>query len=193
MENADKRRAYKNSWQNKFRAEHRIEVLAKQRKWYADRKASGLLPRPQPKRDAANKRTWHQKHKDRMAEKKSWYARNKERGRELGRQSYQRNKQAINERRYALRERDPTFNLKQRAKYHGVSFKELKNLLTTQDGKCAICATQTRLHIDHDHKTMAVRGLLCRGCNTGLGHFGDSLDRLKSAVSYIESRQPKPN
>lgn len=51
-------------------------------------------------------------------------------------------------------------------------------LFEAQDGTCALCrryrpgkmgAKRPRLDVDHDHNTMRVRGLLCRGCNTKLG------------------------
>jgi len=44
-------------------------------------------------------------------------------------------------------------------------------LLAEQGGVCAICGNPPktrRLSIDHDHKTGAVRGLLCFQCNRAL-------------------------
>jgi hypothetical protein len=44
-------------------------------------------------------------------------------------------------------------------------------LLGEQGGVCAICGNPPktrRLHIDHDHKTGKVRGLLCHRCNGNL-------------------------
>jgi Recombination endonuclease VII len=41
-------------------------------------------------------------------------------------------------------------------------------MLAEQGGGCAICGAEPktkRLHVDHDHKTGAVRGLLCFRCN----------------------------
>lgn len=61
-----------------------------------------------------------------------------------------------------------------------------------QEGKCAICGTtdpglrhSARLLIDHDHQTGKVRGLLCNGCNTGLGAFKDAPEALLRAAAYL--------
>jgi hypothetical protein len=62
---------------------------------------------------------------------------------------------------------------------------------------CAIChksidplspVKEDRGHIDHNHTTGKVRGLLCGLCNKGLGQFKDSLLVLESAVSYMKER-----
>jgi len=65
-----------------------------------------------------------------------------------------------------------------------------QSLLDSQKGVCAICGNPSRrkLNFDHDHKTMKVRGLLCSPCNTGLGKLGDTVDGLKRAIAYLESR-----
>jgi hypothetical protein len=53
---------------------------------------------------------------------------------------------------------------------------------------CAICgaAPKTRrLHIDHDHRTGQVRGLLCYRCNRFL-HSWMSTRWLRAAADYLE-------
>lgn len=63
-------------------------------------------------------------------------------------------------------------------------------LLCEQGGVCAICkktcSTGIRLAVDHNHTTGKVRGLLCTGCNTGLGKFKDSVELLTSAIAYLK-------
>ena len=75
---------------------------------------------------------------------------------------------------------------------YGITAEDYANLLDMQGGCCAICGTDTPggrdkvWHVDHCHDTLKVRGLLCGLCNRGLGQFKDDLDRLRSAVAYLE-------
>ena len=57
-----------------------------------------------------------------------------------------------------------------------------------QEEACAICGYpqfSEDLSIDHCHETGEVRGLLCKHCNLGLGHFRDDPERLKAAIDYL--------
>lgn len=62
-------------------------------------------------------------------------------------------------------------------------------LFAVQDGKCAICRKRQldrAIAVDHDHKTGAVRGLLCHRCNHDLlGAAYDSVRILQAAVNYL--------
>ncbi len=71
---------------------------------------------------------------------------------------------------------------------YGLSTEEYNAMYVKQEGKCAICAcSRPRLHVDHDHITGKVRGLLCNSCNTLLGVSYDSISILKCAVEYIKA------
>lgn len=88
------------------------------------------------------------------------------------------------------RERAPGYN-RQRA--YGISLEQFNAMLAAQDHKCAICRTDTwkgkgnKPHVDHDHVTGKIRGVLCGGCNNGLGNFGDDPARLRAAAAYLEA------
>lgn len=77
-------------------------------------------------------------------------------------------------------------------KFYGISHEEFEQILAFQGGVCAICKLAIsdprgyRPHVDHDHATKNVRGVLCNLCNVGLGGFRDNIDNLKSAIAYLE-------
>lgn len=75
---------------------------------------------------------------------------------------------------------------------------QLDNLFAR--GACDICRTPLGIgefHIDHDHSCCpgekscgrCVRGVVCSGCNLGMGCFKDSTERLMQAAAYLESRK----
>src|SRR5688572_1964204 len=67
-------------------------------------------------------------------------------------------------------EKKAMYVLKSQVKKFGLTAEDFWAMLERQNGKCAICNGdpngQGRLHIDHDHETNRVRGLLCSRCNT---------------------------
>ena len=58
-------------------------------------------------------------------------------------------------------------------KYCGyvLSKEDKQKLLEYQQRKCAICGIEEARNVDHNHKSGEIRGLLCSGCNLGLGWF----------------------
>ena len=72
----------------------------------------------------------------------------------------------------------------------GITLEERDALITAQSGRCAICRqafeNSKDTHIDHDHDTDVIRGLLCSRCNLGLGMFKDSPESLRAAAAYLE-------
>ncbi|WP_204042742.1 endonuclease VII domain-containing protein [Acrocarpospora phusangensis] len=76
-------------------------------------------------------------------------------------------------------------------KRYGISLADYDQMLADQDFACAICDRahndeQGPLYVDHCHATGRVRGLLCRPCNTAIGHFEDNRQRLIQAAAYLE-------
>ena len=72
---------------------------------------------------------------------------------------------------------------------YGISMAEFDALLVGQGGTCAICKKSdwpvNGPHVDHDHVTGKVRGILCFKCNAALGYFGDSRLHVQAAVDYL--------
>jgi hypothetical protein len=59
-----------------------------------------------------------------------------------------------------------------------------------EKGSCYGCgataAEAGTLHVDHDHKTGNVRGILCSPCNMGLGHLRDDPTLMRRLAYYVE-------
>lgn len=77
------------------------------------------------------------------------------------------------------------------AKTYGITGDDYAALLKRQGGRCAICRARPkskRLAVDHDHKTGAVRGLLCSRCNHELmGSAWDSLAIASALWHYMNT------
>lgn len=76
---------------------------------------------------------------------------------------------------------------------YGITALHYDLMLVSQGGHCAICpATEPGgygkfFHVDHDHVTGEVRGLLCHACNLMLGYAKDDEARLEAGVSYLRA------
>ena len=79
---------------------------------------------------------------------------------------------------------------------YGITLEDYKKMYDEQKGLCKIChkpETRTNqygiclLHIDHNHVTGKVRGLLCNKCNTLLGYSREDIEILESAIEYLKN------
>ncbi len=72
----------------------------------------------------------------------------------------------------------------------GITNEDYFELLKEQNNQCAICNTKAEenkyFHVDHDHVTGKIRGLLCKQCNHGLGNFRDTKQLLRNAIKYLD-------
>lgn len=75
------------------------------------------------------------------------------------------------------------YHLKKR---YGITLQEFDALLSKQGFLCPICLKRPAVHVDHDHRTGTVRGILCEMCNGGLGQFRDNPETIESAIEYLE-------
>lgn len=68
----------------------------------------------------------------------------------------------------------------------GIKKEEIDNLLKNSNKLCEICKEEKILYIDHCHRQVKLRGLLCQQCNIGLGSFKDSVIHFKNAIRYLD-------
>jgi Recombination endonuclease VII len=86
-------------------------------------------------------------------------------------------------------------NVKLKWKY-GLTEQAFNAMLASQGGRCVICRIELTLtprqrntaHVDHDHKTGRVRGVLCMLCNNALGSLHDDPERALRAAEYLGGR-----
>jgi hypothetical protein len=74
------------------------------------------------------------------------------------------------------------YHLKQR---YGLGGEEIQAMIDAQGGYCIICFDKPAEHVDHDHTTGKVRGVLCFNCNGGLGQF--NIAKLRGAIDYLKA------
>ncbi len=82
-----------------------------------------------------------------------------------------------------------TFEKRLMEKYK-LTIDEYNKLRTKQNDLCAICFNSNykrQLHVDHDHNTGKVRGLLCGYCNSVLAFARDSSEILEASSRYLKS------
>jgi hypothetical protein len=74
---------------------------------------------------------------------------------------------------------------------YGISKADRDMLLFAQNGTCAICGKdnwgKNSPHVDHDHVTGKIRGILCARCNVALGMIGDDPKVAQSIITYLEN------
>ena len=77
---------------------------------------------------------------------------------------------------------------KEYVRKYGITIADYDRMLEEQGGVCKLCGrppAKRRLHVDHNHKTKRVRGLLCFRCNRWLTAWMTST-WLRRAAMYVE-------
>src|SRR6266516_5069227 len=79
---------------------------------------------------------------------------------------------------------------------YGVPLGWYEETLAEQNGQCACCGTtdpggKGDFHVDHCHDEGHVRGLLCHGCNLGIGYLKHSETVLEAAIRYLSRTLPR--
>lgn len=122
---------------------------------------------------------------------KKWYGQNKEKSNATSKKWRLKNPKRIKELLSRWQKNNPhrkrTYRLKT---LYGITIEDYSSMLNDQDYKCKICSKlhndSSVLHVDHDHISGAVRGLLCSRCNTMLGNAKDDPIILANAIAYLK-------
>ena len=130
----------------------------------------------------AIKKNYQQKREKFLEYKKQWYEKNKE-------------NQLLKLKKYYIKNRTKiiaTRKEQRMQKLYGISLQEKEDMLHNQGNCCAICKSQTftgsNWHIDHDHKTNKIRGILCGKCNHLIGLANDDTLILDAAIQYLQAK-----
>lgn len=75
---------------------------------------------------------------------------------------------------------------------YGITQEDYDAMVIAQGDRCAICGTIEKggnskkyWHVDHNHETGRVRGLLCHRCNVAIGFMKENQDTLYMAQVYL--------
>lgn len=132
---------------------------------------------------------------------REWEKKNPEKRREISKRYRERYPDRITEtqrRCYSKPERKQKQRKWQRQNKDKVRIYQMKSKfgLTTEQAvelskidKCSACGGppgKHNLHVDHNHRTGEVRGMLCHGCNVSLGLLREDLERIRALANYIE-------
>lgn len=129
---------------------------------------------------AARYRANAEKERERV---RKWAAENPEKVRAASQRAKESGRKKVNSRRYHLKRK------------FGLTIEDYERMLEAQGRGCYICGAPPpeggSLHVDHDHATGTVRGLLCFTHNNALGDFGDDPALLRSALRYLHDHDPE--
>lgn len=188
-----------------------------QHQWYLKNKEKILLraktfSKENPEKKKAYAKKWRENNKEmsrylskkwkkenpekvKLQNKKDYINRNKERIRKYGLIYREKNKEKQEKQRRERYYRDIELSRKKsRERYQKNPYRKYERLginipkmISNQNKKCAICKQIKKLYVDHCHKKLIVRGLLCHQCNVALGLFYDSKENLNNAIAYLNA------
>ncbi len=139
---------------------------------------------------------------------RAYYAARREKCREAARKRYAENRAAVAARDRLKRQSMPPevrarrYALAQdarRLREFGLPKGQYAAMLAAQGGACALCGERASgtaksgkpiaLHVDHDHATGRIRGLLCGKCNRAIGYLRDDPALIRKAALYVEAHR----
>jgi hypothetical protein len=123
---------------------------------------------------------------------RAWYTKNSEKKKLYSKSYYSKNAESRLEYARNYKQENPGFWRKSHLKrLYNTTEEDVQKLKENQNFKCAICDVEfddskksTKPHIDHNHETGKVRGILCQTCNTSLGHV-ERKWFIEKAMNYL--------
>jgi hypothetical protein len=130
--------------------------------------------------------------------------------REYSKKHYQKNKEKLKEKHRKYREDNidkfnqyyqnnlakfKEYRRRYKLKKYNLSLDQFNVLLNKQNHQCGICGgslTDKNCHVDHNHDSGEIRGLLCLNCNLGIGLLKDSPELLNKAAKYLTLKERNP-
>lgn len=183
--NPEKAKEYQKRWIEK----NPVKILESMKKW-RDKN---------PDKIKKYHKKWIEENLEKFNEsQKKWRDANPEKFKEGQKKWRDANPEKLKESQKKWMEKNPekfkAIIFKNMLKQYGITESDFNKIVLNQNGVCSVCGkspgaskkNQTRLSIDHDHKTGKMRGLLCHKCNVGLGHFNDNPDLLIAALAYLK-------
>lgn len=145
---------------------------------------------------------WRRVNKEHVREyQKKWVAENKEHVKQYEKDNIESRRESKKKYMQKHRKQNPGLyeseahkkmikNSTLKGKY-GITLEEYDKMFFEQDYRCAICDThqddcKSVLVVDHCHKTIKLRKLLCRKCNALLGMCNDDRQILAKAIKYLD-------
>ncbi len=139
------------------------------RRWRKNQTSEELARISERQRQRRKNRTPEKKERDAECERRRWASLTSE-----------------NKKRQAERQRQRRWLIT-----YGLMESDYKVLLYKHSGCCHVCgkkpAGTKEFHVDHDHKTGRVRGLLCQHCNIALGMVHDDPTILLRMIEYLKA------
>lgn len=140
----------------------------------------------------ADKQAYHISNKDEIkAKDKLYYEANAEVIKNKQKKYYEANKDKVKKYIQTYNKTNPDVQRKtQYKRKFGITLDDYDKMFDIQEGKCSICTKHQSelkklLHVDHNHETGKIRGLLCGDCNLALGMFKDNETLLTNAIKYL--------
>lgn len=165
---------------------------------------------PSIEREKERARDYYQKHREEcLAKAKERYTENREGIRKKRNEWAEKNREKLRA-SYKKRRQNPEFKAKKRAwmsqyakrgkviarerartlrRNYEMSVEDFDCLFLSQGMVCAICGTDAfngrGPHVDHNHKTGVVRGILCHDCNMAVGFVKDDPKRAMAVAKFL--------